>query len=593
MAGKKWSYKELENMTYEEYRNIFFEDIPSGNESEDDQSGSDEDFVDVDVHNATNTNNNVGIHPERVSDSDSSYSDDDLIPLADLQKKLSLDKFVWKKVATNYTAPQEFTKDSGPCNILDDIERPVEVFLCLFPDSLFDHIVFQTNLYATQASARSGKLFTPTNTMEMKKFVAINILMGIKRLPSYRDFWSTQIELRDKYISSLIPRTRFDWLLGNVHLNDSVMQPKRGEPLYDKLYKVRPILQILSENYAKYYKPTKNVSIDESMIRFKGRSSLRQYMPNKPIKRGYKVLVRASESGYVDHFQIYTGKNGENAEKNLGARVVTDLTRSLVNGHHIVYFDNYFTSLMLLRQLKLDKIYACGTIRQNRVGIPTDVKEDKASKRGESDFRVTDDGITFCKWKDKRVVAMASNFHMPGIIETVERKKKDGERETIACPVIIKNYNANMGYVDKADILKSTYELDRKSRKWWHRIMWHFVDVTIVNAYILYTERCKEKSLDLKSFRLSVATGLVGAASKNPRRGRPSTEMPPNKFKANIPLEKRTDQAAHMPKHSSSRRCAFCSTKAEQHRTRWSCSTCNVGLCLTDQKNCFEKYHSK
>ncbi|CAH2000744.1 unnamed protein product [Acanthoscelides obtectus] len=43
MAGKKWSYKDLENKTYEEYRNIFFEDIPSGNESEDDQNGSDED----------------------------------------------------------------------------------------------------------------------------------------------------------------------------------------------------------------------------------------------------------------------------------------------------------------------------------------------------------------------------------------------------------------------------------------------------------------------------------------------------------------------------------------------------------------------
>ncbi|CAH1993109.1 unnamed protein product [Acanthoscelides obtectus] len=43
MAGKKWSYKDLENMTYEEYRNIFFEHIPSGNESEDDQNGSDED----------------------------------------------------------------------------------------------------------------------------------------------------------------------------------------------------------------------------------------------------------------------------------------------------------------------------------------------------------------------------------------------------------------------------------------------------------------------------------------------------------------------------------------------------------------------
>ncbi|CAH2001413.1 unnamed protein product [Acanthoscelides obtectus] len=54
MAGKKWSYKELENMTYEEYRNIFFEDIPSGNESEDDQNGSDED-----VHFAAQKRNNT------------------------------------------------------------------------------------------------------------------------------------------------------------------------------------------------------------------------------------------------------------------------------------------------------------------------------------------------------------------------------------------------------------------------------------------------------------------------------------------------------------------------------------------------------
>ncbi|CAH2008557.1 unnamed protein product [Acanthoscelides obtectus] len=54
MAGKKWSYKDLENMTYEEYRNVFFEDIPSGNESDDDQNGSDED-----VHFAAQKRNNT------------------------------------------------------------------------------------------------------------------------------------------------------------------------------------------------------------------------------------------------------------------------------------------------------------------------------------------------------------------------------------------------------------------------------------------------------------------------------------------------------------------------------------------------------
>lgn len=528
-----------------------------------------------------------------IVDSNSEYSDDDLIPLSELAKKLNANKFLWKRTVSTYLPPQNFNEQYGPTNIPEGVELPVDIFYCLFPDSLFEHITFQTNLYATQASAKSGKSFCPTNLQEVKIFFAINILMGIKRQPSYRDFWSTKLELRDAYISKLMPRTRFDWLLGNLHMNDNALQPKHGHPEFDKLYKIRPLLVALSQNFAKYYKPSKNISVDESMIRFKGRSSLRQYMPNKPIKRGYKVWVRASQSGYIDEFQIYTGKIGVKAEVNLGSRVVTDLTRSLANLNHMVYFDNYFTSLPLLRQLRSEKIYACGTIRAKRIGIPEDLKIDKEMKRGEADWRITEDGISFVKWKDKRIVTMASNFHRPDVIGTCDRKKKDGDKETIKCPEIIKDYNSNMGFVDKADMLKTTYEIDRKSRKWWPRILWHFVDVAIVNSFIIYKERCTESTLILKDFRLAIVTGLVGATSETPHRGRPSCEMPVSRFKPNISLEKRWDRAAHMPIHFNSRRCALCSSKTEQHRTRWSCSTCEVGLCLNDKKNCFERFHKK
>jgi len=260
----------------------------------------------------------------------------------------------------------------------------------------------------------------------------------------------------------------------------------------------------------------------------------------------------------------------------------------------MVYFDNYFTSLHLLRQLNSEKTYACGTIRAKRIiGVPVDIKTDKEMKRGDVDWRITDDGINFMKWKDKRVVTMASNFHKPDVIGTVERKRKDGEKETVPCPNIVKDYNANMGYVDKSDMLKSTYEIDRKSRKWCHRILWHFVDVSIVNSFIIYIARCDESKLCLKDFRLSVVTGLVGAGTESPRKGRPSGEKPVSHFKPNVPLERRWDSAAHMPKLSNSRRCALCSSRAEQHRTKWSCSSCQVGLCLNDKKNCFEKFHQK
>ncbi|GBP55035.1 hypothetical protein EVAR_46331_1 [Eumeta japonica] len=46
------------------------------------------------------------------------------------------------------------------------------------------------------------------------------------------------------------------------------------------------------------------------MIKFKGRNYLKQYMPKKLIKRGYKVWMKCAESGYCLDFEIYTGKEG-------------------------------------------------------------------------------------------------------------------------------------------------------------------------------------------------------------------------------------------------------------------------------------------
>ena len=97
----------------------------------------------------------------------------------------------------------------------------------------------------------------------------------------------------------------------------------------------------------------------------------------------------------------------------MGPRVVTDLTRSLVGKNYSVYFDNYSTSLPLLRQLKTENIHATGTIRKGRKEIPKDFRPDKELKRGNYDWRVTNDGICCVKCMDKRIVLLASNCEDP------------------------------------------------------------------------------------------------------------------------------------------------------------------------------------
>ena len=102
---------------------------------------------------------------------------------------------------------------------------------------------------------------------------------------------------------------RFELLLRFLHLNDSRKQPPRGDPNYDKLYIIRPMLDTIIAQFKSVYMPKAQVSIDESIIGFKGRLSFVQYMPKKPTKWGIKAWVLAeSETGYVWNMKIYTGK---------------------------------------------------------------------------------------------------------------------------------------------------------------------------------------------------------------------------------------------------------------------------------------------
>ena len=427
----------------------------------------------------------------------------------------------WKKKKEN-VFDYSFVEDVGPViEVVDQSEllevTEGEVFNTLVGEDLFELMVFQTNLYATQ----KHKPFTPTNVKEIKSFIAVNFLMGIKTMPSYKDYWSSDPMLRDPYISNIMTLKRFQWLLANFHLNDNSQMPSRDDPNFDKLYKLRPLLDGLNQQYSKCYKPTEYQAVDESMIKFKGRSSLKQYLPLKPIKRGYKVWVRADSNGYVCQFEVYTGK-GKIQGFGLGESVVERLCKPLIGKSYKIFADNFFSSIPLAYSLQGKKIGYCGTIRASRKHIP-ELKKDKTMERGDIDWRMAENGVSITKWMDNKAVYFVSNMHDPSIPETTTRKKKDGTQLIIGGSLVSKDYNKHMGYVDKADMLKSVYGLDRKSRKWWHRIAFHFLDVSLVNAFILFMN-VRETKIPLKEFKLNLIHRLLGAtAFRQPKSKRNST----------------------------------------------------------------------
>lgn len=329
-------------------------------------------------------------------------------------------------------------------------------------------------------------------------------------------------------------------------------------------------------------------------IRFKGRSSLKQYNPQKPIKRGYKLWCLADQNGYISSFEVYQGKNqdieNEFEHCGLGERVVLSLSKPDWNVNKIIYADNYFISINLLEILKLQNTLACGTIRSNRKGLPTNMTEDKKMKRGDFDYRISNTDITVYKWKDNRIVYFASNFHGSEEVTTL-RTQKDGSRKEISCPLVVKDYNANMGGVDKADQLRGSYGVNRRSRKWWHRLFWGFMDITFINAYVIY---CKmfEKVPTLE-FRRKISLGLI--SMNEPKKGRKSLKPIAKRRKYNYSVSDEI-RLGNLGKHwvvyePNRGRCEMCSTKAIQSRPHSKCSACGVFLCSNEKKNCFLEYH--
>ena len=73
----------------------------------------------------------------------------------------------------------------------------------------------------------------------------------------------------------------------------------------DKLYKIRPFFDALNNKFMILYNVNEHISVGESMILFKGRSSTKYCNPMKPIKRGYKIWARGDMDSYMSKFSIY------------------------------------------------------------------------------------------------------------------------------------------------------------------------------------------------------------------------------------------------------------------------------------------------
>ena len=467
-----------------------------------------------------------------------------------------------------------FVQRTGPVTDVTGMSA-LDFFKLLFKDENFDRIAVETNRYAQQSIAvKTDPLWYETTADEIRTFFALNILFGIKQLPEIHAYWSKNPFLGVTEVQKVFSRNRFMKISQYLHLNDKSKELPRGDANHDKLFKVRPLLDAVVVSIKSEYLPSKCVSIDEAMIPFKGRLGMKQYMPQKPTKRGIKVWECAdSANGYVVDLSVYTGKErGMNAEQGLGYRVVYKLTRPLVGKNHHVVIDNFFSSIPLAENLLREKIYLCGTVCSNRQGIPREIapttQQVKRLRQGESLF-LRKGNLVVTVWKDKKPVYFLSTQSNPVGDLQVNRRQHDGSIIQVPSVPVVKSYNNNMGGVDLSDQLRGYYMTGRKSKKWWRCLLWFLVDICIVNAHILEKLSPRHRNRTLLAFRLDLIKNLIGDFSARKLSA------------SSVRIE-----GGHWPKSYSKGRCKRCLKQREVTWCRMACELCDKRICL----DCFRNH---
>ena len=193
----------------------------------------------------------------------------------------------------------------------------------------------------------------------------------------------------------------------------------------------------------------------------------------------------------------------------MGERVVFDL----ISGHNFqgkhLYFDNFFTSLRVLENLKLQSIKACGTIRPDRAGIPSDFVKKNRMQRGDCKSIITSNSILFI-WMNTKHSFFASNYHKDNKIASISRRLQNGHRTRIACLTAIKDYNQFSHGIDLFNQRISCYNLDRKSKRNWLRIFIYFLNASIFNSFICYNQLAQDRDVAIPILPIPISMVLVG-----------------------------------------------------------------------------------
>lgn len=538
-------------------------------------------------------------------DSDDSFNDSESDDEESIDEMIASSR-AWCRIDLNNIPARpprfQFKGSSGLTFTVSSPPQPLELYEAYFDDELLDVIVAETNRYASQLlnSRNLGKhsrfrKWFPVTREELRVCFSLLMLQGIVKKPNERLYWSKSRLIETPAFGEIMPGNRFQLVMRMLHFVDNTtIQNLEGHP-QPLLRKIWPVYQELVKKYRTLYVPERDISVDESLLLFKGRLSWKQYMPLKRARFGIKsFLLCESESGYIWNSIIYTGK-GTDLETSsvatesfgMATKVVVKLVEPLLDKGYCITTDNFYTSPELVDFLLKRSTDVYGTTRVTRKNLPPGLATTKLKK---GDMLAFQRGkCLLIQWKDKKLVTVLSTVHSAEMVPFIDKRGNQ-----LMKPEAILDYNHRMGGVDRADQMLSSYSVPRKRKKIsYKKIFQHLLDEATYNSFVLYQkEGGRASHMD---YRLQLVDEIITKYSGNgsaKKKGRPG-----------CPLNMKRLTERHFPSHipptekkrEPTRRCIVCYMKRDskgkniRKETRIWCRWCEKALCAVP---CFERYHT-
>ena len=197
-----------------------------------------------------------------------------------------------------------------------------------------------------------------------------------------------------------------------------------------------------------------------------------------------------------------------------------------------MFFDNWFTGTGVA--LWKPGIACVGTVRANRLRgckLPDDKVLRKKGRGAMALQTVTIDGVYLraIKWFDNRGVTLLSPYAAIEPITNIQQFQRNANRHVqVDCSSIVRTYNQFMGGVDLLDSLLALYRIPVRSKKLYHRLIFHFIGLLLVQSWLLYHRDAdangvvRKSQLSLLQFKIEVADSLILENKKDAKPGRPS-----------------------------------------------------------------------